>query len=109
MSQIGQFTREATGFVGRIHTFTLYREVTLVPVDASDAENAPDYRLHNGNEEGPEIGAGWKRVGEKAGEYIALIIDDPALPHPIHANLFRDSDTVWSLHWNRTPNRDPGN
>lgn len=109
MSQIGQFTRETTGFVGRIHTFTLYREVTLVPVDASDAENVPDYRLHNGNEEGPEIGAGWKRTGEKAGEYIALIIDDPALSQPIHANLFRDSDTVWSLHWNRVSKRDDGN
>lgn len=109
MSQIGQFTRETTGFVGRIHTFTLYREVSLVPVEAPDAENAPDYRLHNGNEEGPEIGAGWNRTGEKAGAYIALIIDDPALPQPIHANLFHDSETSWSLRWNRTSKRDTGN
>jgi uncharacterized protein (DUF736 family) len=106
MPQIGQFTRETTGFVGRIHTFTLYREVTLVPVETEDAESAPNYRLHNGNEEGPEIGAGWKRAGGKVGEYIALVIDDPALPQPIHANLFRDSDTSWSLHWNRAPKCD---
>ena len=52
---------------------------------------------------GPEIGAGWKRTGERAGEYVAVLIDDPALPQPIRANLFRDDDTgsSWSLHWSR--------
>ena len=106
MSQIGLFTRETTGFVGRIQTFTLVCEVTLVPIEQSGAENAPDFRLHVGNADGPEIGAGWKRTGEKAGEYIALIIDDPALPHSIHANLFRDDETSWSLHWNRAAKRE---
>ncbi|MDJ0447383.1 DUF736 domain-containing protein [Methylocystis sp. JR02] len=107
MPQIGEFTRETTGFVGRVHTFTLFREITIVPAEPSDADNAPDYRVHNGNEEGPEIGAGWKRTGERAGDYIALVIDDPGLPQPIRANLFRDDDggASWSLHWNRTPKR----
>jgi uncharacterized protein (DUF736 family) len=108
MPQIGQFTRENSGFVGRIHTFTVYREVTVVPAEPSDAENAPDYRVHHGNDEGPEIGAGWKRTGERAGGYIALVIDDPALPQPIRANLFRDDDAgnAWSLHWSRLAKRD---
>ena len=108
MPQIGQFTRENSGFVGRIHTFTVYREVTVVPAELSDAENAPDYRVHHGNDEGPEIGAGWKRTGERAGGYIALVIDDPALPQPIRANLFRDDEAgnAWSLHWSRLPKRD---
>jgi uncharacterized protein (DUF736 family) len=107
MPQIGEFTRETTSFVGRVHTFTLFREITIVPAEPSDADNAPDYRVHNGNEEGPEIGAGWKRTGERAGDYIALVIDDPALPQPIRANLFRDDDggASWSLHWNRAPKR----
>ena len=107
MPQIGEFTRETTGFVGRVHTFTLFREITIIPAEPSDADNAPDYRVHNGNEEGPEIGAGWKRTGERAGDYIALVIDDPALPQPIRANLFRDDDggASWSLHWNRAPKR----
>lgn len=107
MPQIGEFTREPTGFVGRVHTFTLFREITIVPAEPSDADNAPDYRVHNGNEEGPEIGAGWKRTGERAGDYIALVIDDPALPQPIRANLFRNDDggASWSLHWNRAPKR----
>jgi uncharacterized protein (DUF736 family) len=107
MPQIAEFTRETTGFVGRVHTFTLFREITIVPAEPSDADNAPDYRVHNGNEEGPEIGAGWKRTGERAGDYIALFIDDPGLPQPIRANLFRDDDggASWSLHWNRAPKR----
>ena len=107
MPQIGTFTREQSGFTGRIHTFTIYREVTVVPTEPADAENAPDYRIHHGNDEGPEIGAGWKRTGERAGEYIALLIDDPGLPQPIRANLFRDDDAgkAWSLHWSRPRDR----
>ena len=107
MSQIGTFTREPSGFVGRIHTLTLYREVTVVPAEPSEAENAPDYRIHHGADDGPEIGAGWKRTGERAGEYIALVIDDPGLAQPIRANLFRDDDAgnTWSLHWSRQRDR----
>ena len=108
MPQIGQFMRETTGFVGRVHTFTLFRELTIVAAEPSDAENAPDYRIHHGGDDGPEIGAGWKRTGERAGEYISLLIDDPALPQPIRANLFRDDDggAAWSLHWTRPVKRD---
>ncbi|HOV03269.1 MAG TPA: DUF736 domain-containing protein [Kaistiaceae bacterium] len=106
--QIGIFTRDESGFSGQIHTFTLYRDLTIVPAEPSDAENAPDFRVHHGADEGPEIGAGWKRTGERAGEFIAIVIDDPALPHPIRANLFRDDDAgaAWSLHWNRPAKRD---
>jgi uncharacterized protein (DUF736 family) len=108
MPQIGAFTRETTGFVGRIHTFTLDSEMTIVRAEPSVAEKAPDYRVHLGNENGPEIGAGWKHIGERAGEYIALQIDDPALPQPIRANLFRNDDhgNAWSLHWSRPQKHD---
>lgn len=112
MPQIGQFTREPSGFVGRIETLTLFRDIVIVATDPSDAENVPDYRIHatddNSTEPGPEIGAGWTRTGERAGEYIALMIDDPALPQLIRANLFRDDDAgnAWSLHWTRPVKRD---
>lgn len=112
MPQIGKFTRDKNAFVGHIETFTLFRDVVLVPVEPSDAENAPDYRLHaaddGSTEPGPESGAAWKRTGERAGEYFALVIDDPALPQPIRANLFRDDDAgnAWSLHWSRQPKHD---
>ena len=51
------------------------------------------------NEPGAEIGASWKR-SEKAGEYVALLIDDPFRDR---ANMFRDDDggSAWSLHWSR--------
>lgn len=112
MPQIGTFTEAADGFVGRIHTFVHCREIDIVPAEPSDTDNAPDFRIHlrhdEGVEVGPQIGAGWKRTGERAGNFIALIIDDPAFPQPVRANLFRDGTdgTSWSLHWNRISKRD---
>ena len=106
--QIGMFTREASGFTGQIHTLTLACDLAIIPAEPSETENAPDYRVHQGGDEGPEVGAGWMRTGERAGEYVALVIDDPAFPHPIRANLFRDDDagSAWSLHWSRPSKRD---
>jgi len=107
MPQIGEFTRDETGFIGHLATLLLHQDIIIVRAEPSEAENAPDYRVHlfdgMSNETGPEVGAAWKRTGEKAGEYIALLIDDPTFPHPIRANLFRDNDAgnAWSLHWSR--------
>lgn len=108
MPQIGTFTREQSGFTGRIRTLSFDTEFTIVPAEPSDAENTPDYRLHLGDEDGPEVGAGWRRTGERAGDFIALVLDDPVFLTPIRANLFRDDDAgrAWSLHWNRAPRRD---
>jgi uncharacterized protein (DUF736 family) len=107
MAQIGHFNRDKSGFGGRIQTLTFTQALSLVPAEASDAENAPDYRVHLGDADGPEIGAGWKRTGEKAGEYVSLVIDDPALHQPIRANLFQSGDdkSAWVLNWNRPPKR----
>ena len=111
MPQIGQFARDASGFAGQLVTLTMKRDLVIVPAEHSDAENAPDYRVHDhdpgARDIGPEIGAGWNRTGEKAGEYIALVIDDPGLAQPIRANLFRDDDAgnTWSLHWSRQRDR----
>ena len=112
MPQIGQFIRDEGGFIGNFETLLLHQDIIIVPADPSDAENAPDYRVHlfdaMSNETGPEIGAAWKHTGERAGEYIALDLDDPTFPHPIRANLFRDDDVgkLWSLHWRRPQKRD---
>ena len=47
-------------------------------------------------------------TGEKAGEYLSVLIDDPMLAHPIRANLFQNGaqSKSWSLQWNRPPKRD---
>lgn len=107
MAQIGQFIRDATGFSGHVCTLTLDVELTLVPADPSDAENAPDYRVHLASNGNVEVGAGWKRTGEKAGNFVSLLLDDPVFAQPLRANLFQSSDdkSVWSLHWNRPSKR----
>jgi uncharacterized protein (DUF736 family) len=107
MPQIGEFTRTQSGYSGRIRMLSLDLELTLVPAEMSDAENAPDYRIHLRDEDGPEVGAGWKRTGERAGDYVALQLDDPAFVQPIRANLFRSGDdkTAWGLHWNHSSRR----
>ena len=111
MAQIGTFKRTKTGISGRIRTLALDAELTLVPVDKRDAETAPDYSIHlgdvDGSEVGPEVGAGWKRTGEKAGDYISLRLDDPSFWQPIRANLFQadEAGTAFNLLWNRPPRR----
>lgn len=108
MAQIGQFTRSQSGYAGHVRTLFLDLELALVPVGNSDAENAPDYRVHLGNEDGPEVGAGWKHTGERAGAYISVVLDDPSLSQPIRARLFQSDEDGrdWGLHWTRPKKRD---
>lgn len=107
MAQIGHFIRDKSGFTGCIQTLTFTLDLALIPAGSSDAENAPDYRVHIGDGDGAEIGAGWKRIGEKAGEFISLVIDDPMLPQPLRANLFQSStdNSAWVLNWTRALKR----
>ena len=108
MAQIGSFIRTRNGFSGRLRTLSLDIELAIVPADHSETENAPNYRVHAGNEEGPEVGAGWTRTGEKAGEYVALQIDDPAFTQPIRANLFQSGGDRSAFHllWTRPIKRE---
>jgi len=107
MPQIGTFTRTSTGFAGRIRTLSFDTEFAIVPAEPNDSENMPDYRIHLGDANGPEVGAGWTRTGERAGEFVAIVLDDPVFLAPIRARLFRDADdgTAWSMHWTRLPRR----
>ena len=108
MAQIGTFVRTRNGFAGRLRTLSLDIELTIVSADHSDTENAPNFRIHAGDEEGPDVGAGWNRIGEKAGEYVALQIDDPALTQPIRANLFQSGNDRSAFHllWTRQSKRE---
>lgn len=107
MPQIGNFTRTSTGFAGHIRTLSFDTEFVIVSADRTTAENAPDFRIYLGDADGPEVGAGWTRHGERAGEFVAIVLDDPVFLAPIRARLFRDADddTAWSLHWTRLPRR----
>lgn len=107
MIQIGEFTRTDAGYSGRVQTLSLKLNIAIVTAEASDADNAPDYRVHADSDEGPEIGAGWKRSSEKAGEFVSIQLDDPTFPQPIRANLFQNGGdkASWSLHWSRPRDR----
>lgn len=108
MTHIGAFTRTADGYSGRLRTLTLDVELTLVPANSSDVENAPDYRIHHGaSADGPRS-AGRKRTGEKAGEFVSLLIDDPVFAQPIRAKLFRPEARGSRFHllWHRSPKRE---
>ncbi|EGP55762.1 hypothetical protein Agau_L101167 [Agrobacterium tumefaciens F2] len=105
MAQIGTFTRNNDGFFGRIRTLTLDAEVTILPIDETDAENVPNHRIFA---DGLEVGAAWDRTGERAGAYLSVTIDDPSFAEPIRARMF-ESDSrkdVWNLHWTRKARRD---
>jgi uncharacterized protein (DUF736 family) len=79
----------------------------LVENDKGDNESAPDYRVIAGeDDEAREIGAGWKHVGEKAGDYVAIQIDDPLFTSPLRANIFKDDDGHHHLVWSRPSKRD---
>jgi uncharacterized protein (DUF736 family) len=107
VARIGTFKRTKAGISGRIRTLALDAQIILISIDNGDA----DYRIHlgdvGGSEVGPEVGAGWKRTGEKAGEYISLLLDDPSFRQPIRANLFQvdDKGTEFDLLWSRPPRR----
>lgn len=105
--RIGTFVAADGGFAGHLHTLTLDIDLVLVPTDPSDSENAPDYRVIAGSEdEAREVGAGWKHVGEKAGVFVAIQIDDPTFVQPLRANLFQGDDNGHVLVWSRPTKRE---
>lgn len=108
MAQIGQFTRTPSGYSGQLRTLSLDLELTFVPSDNAESEKAPAYRIHLRDEDGPEVGAGWKHSGERAGPFISVLLDDPVFPHPIRARLFQSDDAGrdWGLYWTRPKKRD---
>ncbi|HSF13245.1 MAG TPA: DUF736 domain-containing protein [Erythrobacter sp.] len=106
MTAIGNFHTTPEGFEGRLRTLTLDVPLTIVAEQPVDNDKAPTYRVFAGEgDETYEVGAGWTHVGEKAGEFIALVLDDPALPFSLRANLFTGDDGAHILTWTRPSRR----
>lgn len=108
---ITHFELTGDGYAGRVRLFGIDEAIVLVSIEPNNAENAPDYRIHLGDEDGPEIGGGWKRVGERAGDYIALEIDSPVFPAPFRPVLFRadPEGRAFRLSWKRPRPREDRN
>lgn len=108
MPQIGHFTRTQSGYCGRVRTLSFDLELTFVPAENADVENAPAYRIHLGGEDGPEVGAGWKHTGDRAGAFVSVVLDDPVFEHPIRARLFQSDEDGrnWGMHWTRQKKRE---
>ena len=108
MAEIGTFARTETGYAGKLHSFGLRDKLFIVPAKPSDVKNASDYRLRLDSEDGPEIGGAWKRVGERAGDYIALEIDSPLFPALFRPALFQadDEGRTYRLVWKRPKTRE---
>lgn len=105
--RIGTFIAADGGFAGHLHTLTLDIDLVLLPTEPSDSDNAPDYRVIAGSDdEAREVGAGWKHVGEKAGDYVSIQIDDPMLTQPLRANLFQGENNGHVLVWSRQSRRE---
>ncbi|MEO7247354.1 MAG: DUF736 domain-containing protein [Novosphingobium sp.] len=105
--RIGYFVKGEGGYAGHLHTLSLNIDLALVEVEKHESETAPDYRVIAGSDdEAREIGAGWNHVGEKAGDYVAIQIDDPLFLAPLRANIFKDEDGHYHLVWSRQSKRD---
>lgn len=105
--RIGLFVAADGGFAGHLTTLTLDIDLVLVPADNSDSESAPDFRVIAGSDdEAREVGAGWKHVAEKAGEYVAIQIDDSMFLQPLRANLFQGENFGHVLVWSRPTKRE---
>src|SRR3546814_6136231 len=105
--RIAKLNRTKDGYSGHVRTLMIDAAIVLVPA-AGDGENAPSFRVHLDEPNGPEIGAAWKHAGEKAGDYLSLQIDDPTFAHPIRANLFQaeEKGSAFDLGWHRPSRRE---
>lgn len=109
MAIIGLFTRTATGLSGHVRTLILDVNFVFVEVISAETEDAPDYRIRLGDEDGVEVGAAWRRTGEQAGTGFNVVLDDPTFVQPVRARLFQTDDDGrdWSLVWRRPRRQGP--
>jgi uncharacterized protein (DUF736 family) len=108
---IGNFTynKAKDSYTGEIRTLTLLRsKVVFRPAEAK-TEKAPSHRVVI---EGPsgavELGAAWKRTSEAGRDFLSVMLDDPALGHPLNAALMPSDDGQGAvLIWSRPAKREP--
>jgi uncharacterized protein (DUF736 family) len=50
--------------------------------------------------EGAEVGAAWKKTGEK-GEYLSVTLDTPTFSAPVYVAVFKTADGAYAVLWKR--------
>jgi len=89
MARIGTFTQKERCFFGRLQTFSLDVALCILPIQPTNADNAPDYRIHLGQDgRGLSVGVGWSQRDVNDVSYIKIVLDDPTWGEPIRAILF---------------------
>jgi len=75
MPVIGTFTPAKDGYNGSITTLALNAEVSILPNQAKQGHNAPDFLLMAG---GNEVGAAWRRTNHSSTKaYLNVKLDVP--------------------------------
>lgn len=79
------------------------RKIHLKPAEKSRRDD-PDYVVETSADFGVfEFGAGWKRRTKDGCAYVAIAIDAPMLPAPVHAALYLEEGAPFAmLVWQRT-------
>lgn len=106
MKKIGCFKQNNGFWTGTIAVLQFEAKVKISPNPHKTSSETPDFLLTKSDGSGDfelELGAGWRRTSiEQRVSYIEVVIDDPALPRPINAVLWRDShEDIWFLYWDR--------
>jgi uncharacterized protein (DUF736 family) len=111
MAIIAELTRTEAGFSRQIHTLVLDRTIVMLPAEnpnSGSGTDYPDYRIHLGDDHGPDIGAAWKRTGEQAGTGYNILLDDPSFAQPVRSRMFQTDEQGdgWAMRWFRPKKQD---
>lgn len=87
MSTVGMVKRDPkTGaYTGNLKTLSVSAAIEITPVKKKVAPNGPDFMITC---RGIEVGAAWKRKGERSGkEYVSCSFTAPEFGNALYANL----------------------
>ena len=91
---IGNFNKQAKGYVGDLITLTHRGKLIFTP-----ASKGADYQV---TLDGIEVGAAWKKTGKESGKaYLSVKLDSPFLPTPVNCALMPQDDGSHILVWSR--------
>ena len=93
------------GYAGRLQTLGLDLDIRILPAEQKTRATAPDWHVVLARGDARiDVGCGWTRSSDKAGPFIALLLDCPSFARPLRANLMRsDRDpAAHAMLWSRS-------